>query len=77
MLKALIIYGTHIGTAQIVIYIAIAIILLAAVKTALPEAKASKPCILGYKALCSFTPISTIILAAVAVVLFYFSGKIA
>ena len=62
---------------KIVIYIAIAIVLIAAVKTALPEAKASKPCLLGYKALCSFTPISTIILAAVAVVLFYFSGKLA
>ncbi len=62
---------------KIVIYIAIAIVIIAAVKTALPEAKASKPCLLGYRALCSFTPISTIILAAVAVVLFYFSGKIA
>ena len=48
---------------KIVIYIAIAIVLIAAVKTALPEAKASKPCLLGYKALCSFTPISTIILS--------------
>jgi hypothetical protein len=62
---------------KIIIYIAIAIIIIAAVKTALPEAKASKPCLLGYKALCSFTPISTIILAVMAVVLFYFSGKIA
>jgi hypothetical protein len=62
---------------KIVIYIAIVIIIIAAVKTALPEAKASKPCLLSYKALCSFTPISTIILAAVAVVLFYFSGKLA
>jgi hypothetical protein len=62
---------------KIVIYIAIVIVIIAAVKTALPEAKASKPCLLGYKALCSFTPISTIILAAVAVVLFYFSSKIA
>jgi hypothetical protein len=62
---------------KIVVYIAIAIVLIAAVKTALPEAKASKPCLLGYKALCSFTPLSTIILAAVAVVFFYFSGKIA
>jgi hypothetical protein len=62
---------------KIVIYIAIAIVLIAAVKTTLPEAKASKPCLLGYKALCSFTPISTIILAAAAVVLFYFSGKLA
>jgi hypothetical protein len=62
---------------KIIIYVAIAIILIATVKTALPEAKASKPCLLGYKALCSFTPISTTILVAVAVVLFYFSGKLA
>ncbi|HSV48722.1 MAG TPA: hypothetical protein VLH35_00275 [Candidatus Acidoferrales bacterium] len=61
---------------KIAIYIVIIIITIAAVKTALPEAAASKPCLLGYKALCSFTPISTIILATIAVVLFYFSGKI-
>jgi hypothetical protein len=62
---------------KIVIYVVIVILSIAAVKTALPTAAASKPCLLGYKALCSFTPISTIILAAVAVVLFYFSGRIA
>jgi hypothetical protein len=31
----------------------------------------SKPCLLGYKAACSFTPISTIILIAAAIILFF------
>ena len=35
---------------------------LLAVLTLLPRAAASKPCLLGYKALCSFSPISTLIL---------------
>ena len=37
---------------------------LLALVTLLPLATASKPCLLGYEALCSFTPISTIILLA-------------
>ena len=32
------------------------------VLTLIPRAAASKECIIGYKALCSFTPISTVIL---------------
>ncbi len=61
---------------KIIVYVAIIILSIATVKTALPNADASKPCLLGYKAACSFTPISTIILAAVAVVLFFLSAKI-
>lgn len=61
---------------KIVIYVVIVIISIAAIKTALPEAAASKPCLLGYKALCSFTPISTIILFAIAAFLFFLSSKI-
>jgi hypothetical protein len=61
---------------KIVIYVVIVILCIAAVKTALPEAKASKSCLLGYKALCSFTPISTIILVAIAIALFFLSNKI-
>lgn len=34
---------------------------LAAISTLLPQASVSKSCLLGYKAHCSFTPISTII----------------
>ena len=38
--------------------------LVLAVLTLIPRAAASKACLLGYKALCSFTPISTLILLA-------------
>jgi hypothetical protein len=37
----------------------VAVHLTAALLTLLPMASASKPCLLGYKALCSFSPIST------------------
>ena len=61
------------STIEIVVYVVMAILVIAAIKTALPEANASKPCLLGYKALCSFTPISTIILVVAAIGLFYVS----
>jgi hypothetical protein len=60
---------------HIVVYAVIVILIIAAVKTALPEAKASKPCMLGYKALCSFTPISTIILIAAAIAVFFLTRQ--
>ncbi len=37
-----------------------------AIVTALPESSASKDCLLGYRAHCTFTPISTIILLGLA-----------
>jgi len=43
---------------------------LAGVSTALP-ASASKPCLLGYYAHCSFTPISTVICFVIAGVLWW------
>jgi hypothetical protein len=52
---------------QIVSIAVIAILSIAAVKTVIPNDKASKPCLLGYKAACSFTPISTIILILAAI----------
>jgi hypothetical protein len=60
---------------HIVVYAVIVILIIAAVKTALPEGKASKPCLLGYKALCSFTPISTIILVVAAIVVFFLTRQ--
>jgi hypothetical protein len=48
----------------------IAIFSIAAVKTAIPNSNASKPCLLGYRATCSFTPISTAICISAAVILF-------
>ena len=42
----------------------IGIYLILAFVTLIPTATASKPSLLGYKALCSFTPISTLIFLA-------------
>jgi hypothetical protein len=39
---------------------------LAAVSTIIPSSSASKECLLGYKAHCTFTPIGTIICLAAA-----------
>ncbi|MFX0162668.1 MAG: hypothetical protein ACFE68_04930 [Candidatus Hodarchaeota archaeon] len=41
---------------------------VAAVITVIPDSSASKECRLGYKAHCSFTPISTIILIIMAII---------
>ncbi len=46
-----------------------------AVLTLLPRAAASKPCLLGYKALCSFTPISTLILLGLVGLHIYLQRK--
>ncbi|OGD75174.1 MAG: hypothetical protein A2Y64_02535 [Candidatus Coatesbacteria bacterium RBG_13_66_14] len=39
---------------------------IAAVKTTIPNADAGKDCLLGYRAHCSFTPVSTVICLALA-----------
>jgi hypothetical protein len=57
-------------TLAIIAVAVIVILSIAAVKTAIPNEKASKPCLLGYKATCSFTPISTAILIIAAIVTF-------
>ncbi len=46
-----------------------------AIVTLLPRAGASKACLLGYKALCSFTPISTVMLLAVVGLHIYLNQK--
>lgn len=48
----------------------------AAVRTIAPDSSASKVCMLGYKAHCSFTPISTIICIIAAAVTFLITKKI-
>jgi hypothetical protein len=58
---------------------AVALILIwsiAAVKTVIPSSVASKPCLLGYKATCSFTPISTAICVLGTVITFAVSKNI-
>ena len=52
---------------KIVAVAVIVILSLAAVKTVIPNEEASKPCLLSYKAACSFTPISTAILIIAAI----------
>ncbi len=49
--------------------------LILAIVTLLPRAAASKACLLGYKALCSFTPISTVMLLALVGLHFYLDRK--
>ena len=39
---------------------------LASISTLMPQASASKACFLGYKAHCTFTPISTVICVLLA-----------
>lgn len=63
--------------AQTIVVIAVIIILIiAAVKTVIPNAAASKPCLLGYKATCSFTPISTAILVIAAIIVFLVANRL-
>jgi hypothetical protein len=49
-------------TAKTKVYIVIAVWILAAIKTIIPFPYVSKACLLGYKAGCSFAPISTVML---------------
>ena len=61
-----------------ILAVAIAIFLLAilAIKTVIPNADVSKACRLGYKAACSFTPISTAILIIAAAIVFVAAKKV-
>ena len=43
--------------------------------TLIPNASASKVCLLGYKALCSFTPISSVVFLALAGLHIYLHKK--
>ena len=55
-------------TARTKVYIVIVTLILSIVKTFIPFPLVRKPCILRYKAGCSFTPISTIILVAMTII---------
>ena len=46
------------------------LLLITGIATLIPNEAASKPSMLGYKALCSFVPISTLILFALALLAF-------
>jgi hypothetical protein len=61
---------------KIALIAVIVILSLAAFKTATPAVDASKACLLGYKAFCSFTPVSTLILAMAAIGTFFATKSI-
>ena len=50
---------------NLVHWVFVAAYFIAAVLTTIPRGAASKECLLGYKALCSFTPIGTAICISV------------
>jgi len=57
-----------------VFWVGVAITVVLGIFTLIP-ASASKPCLLGYYAHCSFTPISTIICWAIAGVIYWLGKK--
>jgi hypothetical protein len=62
-------------TTRTKVYIVIVALVLAAIKTIIPFPYVSKPCMLGYKAGCSFTPISTAILVGMVVIVYVAAKK--
>lgn len=56
--------------------IAAIVVLVLGALTLLPSPGASKQCMLGYKAKCSFTPISTAIMFVLSGVLFFIRSRI-
>jgi hypothetical protein len=63
-------------TKTVVAAVVIFIWFICAVKTVIPNADVSKACIIGYKAGCSFTPISTAICIIGAVVTFVVAKRL-
>jgi len=57
-------------TTRTKVYIVIIGLVLAAIKTVIPFPYVSKACMLGYKAGCSFTPISTVILVVIIIIIY-------
>ena len=64
------------NTKTVVAAVVIFIWVICAIKTVIPNADASKACLLGYKAACSFTPVSTAICIIGAVVTFIVAKRL-
>jgi hypothetical protein len=60
----------------VIVAVVIFIWVISAIKTVIPNADVSKACIIGYKASCSFTPISTAICIIGAVVTFVVAKRL-
>jgi hypothetical protein len=50
---------------------------IAAIKTAIPDSNAGKLCLLGYKATCSFAPLSTAFLVIAVIAAFVIARRFA
>jgi hypothetical protein len=61
----------------VVFVIFIVALSIAAIKTVIPNSNASKACLLGYKAACSFAPISTAVLVLIAISVFAAAKRLA
>jgi hypothetical protein len=64
------------NTQTIIVAVAIFLLVVLAIKTVIPNNDVSKVCKLGYKAACSFTPISTVILLVAAAIVFVVAKKV-
>jgi hypothetical protein len=64
------------NTQTIIAAVVIFIWVISAIKTVIPNADASKACLIGYKATCSFTPISTAICLIGAVISFVVAKRL-
>jgi len=53
----------------------ITVLSIAAIKTVIPNSNASKLCLLGYRATCSFTPASTVFLVIAAIAIFVIARR--
>lgn len=62
-------------TAKTKVYIVILALVLSAVKTIIPFPWVSKACMLGYKSGCSFAPVSTVMLAVPAVIVYVYAKR--
>ncbi|MCW4016121.1 MAG: hypothetical protein NWF06_07120 [Candidatus Bathyarchaeota archaeon] len=62
-------------TTKTKVYILIVALVLCAIKTIIPFPYVSKECMLGYKAGCSFTPISTAILVVMIIITYVMAKK--
>jgi hypothetical protein len=64
------------NTQTLVVAVALSLLVVLAIKTVIPNNDVSKVCRLGYKAACSFTPISTVILLVAAAIVFVVAKKV-
>ena len=67
----------QIEASRLVVVILALILSIATIKTLVPSSDASKACLLGYHATCSFAPVSTLILGLAAFGVAYLAWRMA